>query len=595
MKLVVPFVDELEVKDARFIRLAEHLGISFETLALPRDLRQHGQYLESAVPDSHSCFVVNPEVMRSWVGGNALPESLVSCLTSHFSHLIVHGLRPKAFDAKTVAALSQGRLYSIESLGGVSQYEIGRNSQDICGPFAGLTFGPANRANDCVLSGTVDDPDVRQLISIGGRPFMSSVRRKTSEVLFIASEDIADLNAEVGDTPLTVYFSRLVPHTMALRYVFGEESWRPSAQHAALIIDDPLLRDSYGFLDFESLLHLMTRHKFHTTIAFIPHNYRRNSPNTTRMFRENTDNFGICFHGNDHTGAELAATDTNHLNTMLHIAEHRMRMHGEITGLECDKVMVFPQGKFSVEAMRVLKSRNFHAAVNTIPHPLGQPVRLTIGELAQPAILRYSGFPLFLRKPIQHTERHDIAFNLFFGKPVLIVEHHDVFQRPDSLAEVAERINSLAPEIRWSNLATAVDCSTLRRCSPEGVHHVRAYSGATQIHNRSSSSQRFSVEWSHATQDPRVEQVLQNELPVPCFEVDHNGIRVSVEMAPGDSQTFAVAYRNELATQGGLGFRWTAKAFLRRRLSEIRDNHLSKNPRVLAIAKTLQRRLQPVR
>jgi hypothetical protein len=218
-------------------------------------------------------------------------------------------------------------------------------------------------------------------------------------------------------------------------------------------------------------------------------------------------------------------------------------------------------------------------------------VRLTIAELAQPAILRYSGFPLFLRKPIQQIERHDIAFNLFFGKPVLIVAHHDVFQRPDSLAEIAERINSLAPEIRWSSLATAVDCSTLRRCSPEGVHRVRAYAGAAQIDNPSSSPQRFSVEWSHAPQDPRVEQVLQNELAVPCFEVDHNGIRLSVEMAPGDSQTFAVSYRNELATQGGLGFRWTAKAFLRRRLSEIRDNHLSKNPRVLAAAKTLQRRL----
>ncbi len=215
MKLVVPFVGELEAKDARFIRLAEHLGISFETLALPRDVRQHEQYLESVVLDSHSCFVVNPEVMESWVGGSALPESLVSCLTSRFSQLIVYGLRPKAFDAKILAALSQGRFQSIEPIGEASQYSIDRNSQDICGPFAGLTFGPTNRANDCVFFGTRVDPDSRQLISIGGRPFMLAVRRKASEVLFIASEDIADLNAEVGDTPLTVYFSRLVPHTMA--------------------------------------------------------------------------------------------------------------------------------------------------------------------------------------------------------------------------------------------------------------------------------------------------------------------------------------------------------------------------------------------
>jgi hypothetical protein len=595
VKLVVPFVDRLEPKDDRFIQLAEHLGINVETLALPRDIRQPEQYLEGAVPAYRSCLLVNPRVIQSWVGGNALPEGLVSCLTSRFSHLIVHGLRPGAIDANIVAALSQGRLQSVKSIDDVSEYKIGRYSQDICGPFAGLSLGPANRANDCVLSGTGDDLDTRELISIGGLPFMSAVRGETCEVLFIAGKDIADLNAEMGDTPLTQYFSRLMPHAMALRYVFGEETWRPSAQHAALIIDDPLLRDNYGFLNFKSLLHLMKRHRFHTTIAFIPHNYRRNSPNTTRMFRENTGNFSICFHGNDHTGAELAATDSIHLNTMLRIAENRMRMHGEITGLDCDKVMVFPQGKFSVEAMRVLKARNFHAAVNTGPHPMGQPVRLTIRELSQPAILRYNNFPLFLRRRIEETERHDIAFNLFFGKPVFLVAHHDVFQRPDSLAEIAEKINSVAPEIRWRNLATAVGGSTLKRCSAEGVQQVRAYSGATQIHNDLGFAQRFSVEWNHADRDPRVEQVLQNELPAGGFEVNHSGIRASVEMAPGDSLRFAVTYRNDLATEGGLGFEWTAKAFLRRRLSEIRDNHLSKNPQLLAIAKTLQRRLQPVR
>jgi hypothetical protein len=590
VKLVVPFVGELQTEDSRLIRLAEHLGISVQTLALPQNIRQHGQYLESTVPDSHSCIVVNPKVMLRWVGGNALPEDLIACLTSRFEHVIVHSLRPQAFDANTVAALSKGRFQSVGPIGAADQYEIDRNSQDICGPFAGLTFGPANSTNDCVLSGTGDSHGVRQLISIGGRPFMAGVRWATSEVLFLASQDVADLDAEVGDTPLSAYFSGLVPHAMALRRVFGEESWRPSGQHAAVIIDDPLLRDSYGFLNFESLRRLMKRHRFHTTIAFIPHNYRRSSPSTTRMFRENTGNFGICFHGNDHTGAELASTDSARLNTMLQIAEDRMHVHGEITGLECDKVMVFPQGKFSIEAMRVLKSRNFHAAVNTVSHPAGQPVRLTIGELAQPAVLRYGGFPLFLRKPIQRTARPDIAFSLFFGRPVLIVEHHDVFQRPDSLAEVADSINSLAPEIHWSNLATAVDSSTLTRRSPDGVQHVRAYSAAARIHNHSSFSQRVSVEWSHAAHYPRVEQVLQNDASVPCFEVNDREIRVSVEMAAGDSQAFAVTYRNEQPIKAGLGFRWTVKAFLRRRLSEIRDNHLSKNPRVLAAAKTLQRR-----
>src|SRR5208283_5022134 len=98
------------------------------------------------------------------------------------------------------------------------------------------------------------------------------------------------------------------------------------------------------------------------------------------------------------------------LNFSLGEAEDRMALHEKATGLACDNVMVFPQGNFSVEAMRVLQSHNFCGAVNTTPHPVGQPVRLTIGELAQPAVLRYGGFPLFLRKPARQTESQDIAF-----------------------------------------------------------------------------------------------------------------------------------------------------------------------------------------
>ena len=208
-----------------------------------------------------------------------------------------------------------------------------------------------------------------------------------------------------------------------------------------------------GFLNFDSLLRLANQHNFHTAIAFIPHNFRRNSTRITRMFQENAARLSICFHGNDHTAAEFASTDMALLDALVRVAEERMDLHRQTTGLPCDRVMVFPQGDFSVEAMKVLKFHNFYAAVNTVPHLAGQPVRLPIGELAQPAVLRYGGFPLFVRTTIRQTQSHEIAFNLFFGRPVLIGEHHDVFQRPELLGEIAARIKSVAPEIQWGNLA----------------------------------------------------------------------------------------------------------------------------------------------
>ena len=72
-----------------------------------------------------------------------------------------------------------------------------------------------------------------------------------------------------------------------------------------LIIDDPLLRKDYGFLNFESVLGLMDEYNFHTSIAFIPHNWRRNASGITRMFRERPDRYSICFHGNDHTDCRV--------------------------------------------------------------------------------------------------------------------------------------------------------------------------------------------------------------------------------------------------------------------------------------------------
>ena len=592
MKLVVPYIGELLGQDRRLIRLAEFLGISCATFPLERDAARQTGYFETAVPDEPACFVVNPQVMKDWVGGDTIPMELVSVLLSRFPHLLVHGLRLDAFDSKTVAALSRGRFQSIEAIDGESlSYDVAKDSQHVCGAFSGLSFGSANPMNDHVFSRSVHDRTTQEMILIGGRPFMALVKDEGSEVLFLASEDVADLDAEADDISLVEYFSRFVPHAMALRYVFGDHSWRPCQHHASVIIDDPLLRQNYGYLNFESLHRLTAQHKFHVAIAFIPHNFRRSSPRIVQLFRENPARLSICFHGNDHVGDEFASTDKALLNTMLHMAEDRIQLHHKKTGLPCDKVMVFPQGHFSVEAMNVLKSHNFYAAVNTVPHPMQQPLRLTIRELAQPAVLRYGDFPLFIRNSIQDTHTHDIAFKLFFGRPILICEHHDIGQRLESLAEFARMVNSIAPEIQWTNLARVVSNSILMRRAADGTQQVRAYSGAVRISNGSGSIKLFSIEWSHSGTGPSVERVLQDESPCSSFEADDLGIRLSVELAPNSSQIFSLVHQASHAASGGLGFRRNARAFVRRRLSEVRDNYLSKNPHLLTMAQNIQRRV----
>jgi hypothetical protein len=590
MKLIVPHTGEVQAADARLIRLADFLGVRCETLRLAKEVQQRAEYIERVIPDRNSCLVINPQVMREWIGGNVVPTEQFSSLVLRFPHILVHALTLDPFVTSMVATVSGGKFQSVQPIADTAQpYEINSNSKDICGPFSGISFGPINAGNDRVLAVCADDTAVRKLICIGGHPHMAVVKRDKTEILFVASEDTVDVNAEISGEPMCDYFSRLMPYAMALRHIFGEECWRPSKAHASIIIDDPLLRRDYGYLNFESLLGLMEQYNFHTTISFIPHNYRRNSKRIIRMFRENPHRLSICFHGNDHTDAELASTDTALLNRMLGIAEERMRVHEQVTGLHCDRVMVFPQDNYSVEALEVLKSRNFHAASSS-PIPTGKPVFLRIADLAQPAVLRYGGIPLFTRNFVRNSQSQNIAFNLFFGRPILIGEHHDTFKQPESLLEVVQKINSIAPGISWANLESVVDNSSVKRRRPDGTVEVRPYSSNVILENDCPSVERCSIQWRQFGKCSHVEQVLRDGTRIPGFEFDDTGIRVSAELPPGASQVFSVACRNDHATRGNPGFMWDAKAFLRRRLSEVRDNYLSKNQHVLTAAKTLQRR-----
>lgn len=593
MNLVVPHIGEMRVADSRLLRLAEFLGISCESIPLNKQGQQHSEYIEKVVSDRDSCLVINPQVMREWLGGDVLPGDLVSCLVSHFPYLLVHAVTLDPSAAGIVASLSGGGLLSVRPVEDAGQpYEVTKDSNDVCGPFAGLSFGPVNTDKDrvfCVKPGA--NEAVRNLICIGGRPLMAAQTRGASQIIFIASEDVTDINTHAGYEPLDDHFSQFIPHAMALRYIFGKQCWHPCGSSASIIVDDPLLRRNYGFLNFETLLRVAKEHSFHTSIAFIPHNYRRNSKRILQLFKENPDYFSICYHGNDHTRSEFACHDVDFLNTALAIAEKRMKLQYETTGLRCDKVMVFPQSDFSAEAMHVLKSRNFSAAVSSAWHPLGQPVLPPLGDLCQPAMVRYGGFPLFGRNSARYTRSQDVAFNVFFGKPTLTGEHHDTFENVQYLVEAVGRINAVAPGISWSNLESVASRSLLQRRAPDGTIQVRAYSSTAAIVNDSRSVERFSIRWGEPDQSSPFERVLREGTPFPGVEVDDAGICAIAELPPGSSQTFSVVYRNGRATAESLGFRWDSKAFLRRRLSEVRDNYLSKHQNVLRLAKTLQRRL----
>jgi hypothetical protein len=220
----------------------------------------------------------------------------------------------------------------------------------------------------------------------------------------------------------------MVEKTLPRRH---QEEMSSNTIHACIIIDDPLLRENYGFLNYRKLLSLMDKHNFFTTIAFIPFNYNRTDNKVAALFQERADRFSLCVHGCDHTRGEFAYKDFHYLDHKVQLATARMIEHEQRTGIPFDRVMVFPQGKFSNAAMKALKKNNYLGAVNTEATPVDGPI--------------VSDFPFFLRFKPEHVM--DCVC-----EPAFIVLHHEYFKNGyDRLTDFVDALNSKQKTIKWDS------------------------------------------------------------------------------------------------------------------------------------------------
>ena len=228
MRLVVPYWGDLNKADARLVRLADFLGAQCELLHLERGITVSPEFLETHVGDKNSCFVINPEVIRGYLSSGFFPPELASYMTSRFFFVLIHNLSPDPFTSSIVSAFSEGLLHSVHPVESARlRYEITSEHKLVCGVFSGLNFGPVNEANDRVFSGTASAKTIQTHISIGGQPFFASIQGERAEVFFLASAEMADLDASLGPESLTESFSQLVPAAMFIRYAFREESLAP--------------------------------------------------------------------------------------------------------------------------------------------------------------------------------------------------------------------------------------------------------------------------------------------------------------------------------------------------------------------------------
>jgi hypothetical protein len=481
--------------DLNLLKLARFMGIQAEAVSLADDAGPWGTIRTSGT-DGPICFAASAKAFLELSRNPDLVLRTENRLLEQPLQGLIYGFEPSDGYGRVLSWLTDGRTEAVREIGADSaHYEIVPNCPSICGQMSGVSLGPILPENDFIFQRRPGGTPTGDLITIRGEPFFFSLNRGPARLFFIAGKDIADIDGEFDTAqPLERFFSRLVPFIMFLRHAFQGKCWHAPRSFASLVIDDPLLKNRYGGLDYARLLGEMDRSGFYSNIAFIPVNYRRSRMKTVDLFYQRPDRYALCVHGCEHTKSEFGETRLDILEDKVARATLWMNRHQSLTKLPFDKIMVFPQGIFSKEAMKVLQNHRFLAAVNTDPHPVpyeGQN-SLRLSAFLEPAITAYENFPLFLRRYPGNLA--GFAFDLFLGKPALIVIHQDsLCGGYEGLRELVNGLNALDPRLCWDRLASIAAGTYLIKEDSLSGFAVRAYSDLITLENTASRKTAYRI------------------------------------------------------------------------------------------------------
>lgn len=497
-----------------------------------------------------------------------------NCLARQIHSVFLYSNGDPVALANAVSQLSGATISIRRGAERVTEWHIANEPDGVCGAMRDLRIQPSAtylRSGDFFHT---DGESLTPLIAGEDRAAFLKLNCNGLSV-FVSSERLIDIYAELTTFNFDIrdHFFSAVPFVSYIRWAFPLSSWHAPETSACLVIDDPLLKPTHGFVDFRELLSLMKRYKFSTNIAFIPWNWRRSAPEVVRLFRENPEQFSLSVHGCDHTRAEFGNSSQQRLYWKTQQALERMNRHESITGICHDPVMVFPQGIFSEAAMSALKRTDLIASVNNDiisadPHPR----TITISDVWDIAVMCYS-FPLFTRRyPWEGIE--NFAFDALLGKPAIAVIHHDYCSdHCASLVNFIEQLNALPCAPIWRNLGEVVRrCYRQREDSP-GAVEVEMYGTELRIENRSGQPKRFLIKRREG-EPSAIERICTEAQEIGWQTVDGH-IDFEIELNPGENRVIRVKFHDLAGKEcNGDNLPYRLKAMLRRYLCEMRDNYV---------------------
>jgi len=262
---------------------------------------------------------------------------------------------------------------------------------------------PAVASPACALSLKSGAQNLTLLTARGKNAAATTLARaegNAANVFFAPQTETFDSSWIGKPRGLVKAFSSLAPYFLFLHAAAGDYAWHQPGRYANFTIDDPWLTEPYGQLNYAALLAEMEKHKFHTTIAFIPWNFDRSRADVVQLLRDHREQYSISIHGNDHAHREFGDYKDHSLEAQkadIRQAVARMERFRTLTGIPYDRFMVFPHFVAPKDTFAALGQYDFLGTANSVHVPDGEEFPADPSFLLRPFTSHYGGFLSFFR------------------------------------------------------------------------------------------------------------------------------------------------------------------------------------------------------
>jgi hypothetical protein len=180
----------------------------------------------------------------------------------------------------------------------------------------------------------------------------------------------------------------------------------------------------------------------------------------------------------------------------------------------------------------------------------------------------------------------EFAFDLFLGKPALLVEHHGYFKGGyEKIREFMTQLNALSPDLRWMGLGELLSQTHLERNTSPSTVECKIFTNYQVVENPTNTAKTFII-LKPEDEKVSIEEVTVDGRRYP-YVIENGRMKLSVDIPAFGTSKIRISYARPLQP-GGNHHRPSVmkqvKVYLRRHLSEVRDNYISKHPRMLALA-----------